>query len=141
MGFKTKILLQLLFPLLVFVVFLLFSVTTGTKNSVEVKDIAEMKESVGYSLDGLKAVFMSYLFSLTPHFFAIILSNPLKSKKIVLPLLTITNIFLVAFVSLIIILKYLHYRDLSLLWIFYIPASMVVILISWFLVKEYKKGK
>lgn len=116
-----------------------FSMTSTTNNTV--KNIVDVKQNTNNIFDGFKVLFFNYLFFSLPHYFTIFLSFIVKSvKSTLLYLLNIANIVLVGFASYIAISKYLHYHDLSLLWIFYLPISLMVIFITWIIVRERAKS-
>ena len=125
-SYKIKVFLHLLFPLFVFIIFSHILSTISSNNT----DIIEKVTSNNVS-DGFKDLFFNYIFFALPHYTVLLLSLITKTiKSVLLYLMTIANIILIGSVSYIIYLKYLKYVDLSLLWIFYLPISLTIILLA-----------
>ena len=132
-SYKIKVFLHLLFPLFVFILFLLILSTTSSNNT----DVAEKVTSNNNTSDGFKVLFFNYIFFALPHYLILFLSLIKKTiKPVLLYLMSTANIILIASVSCIAYLKYLKYVDLSLLWIFYLPISLTIILLTLLIVKE-----
>jgi len=131
-SYKIKVFLHLLFPLFVFVLFLLISSATSSNNT----DVAE-KVTNNNTSDGFKILFFNYIFFALPHYITLLLSLIKKTiKPVLLYLLSTANIVLIGSISCIAYLKYLKYVDLSLLWIFYLPLSLIIILLTLLIVKK-----
>ena len=125
-SYKIKVFLHLLFPLFVFIIFSHILSSISSNNT----DIIEKLTSNNRS-DGFKDLFFNYIFFALPHYTVLLLSLITKTiKSVLLYLMTIANIILIGSVSYIIYLKYLKYVDLSLLWIFYLPISLTIILLA-----------
>ena len=132
-SYKIKVFLHLLFPLFVFILFLLISSEISNNNT----DVAERVASNHNTFDGFKILFFNYIFFALPHYIILFLSLIKKTMRpILLYLMSAANIVLIGSVSCIVYLKYLKYVDLSLLWIFYLPISLTIILLTLLIVKE-----
>lgn len=132
-SYKIKVFLHLLFPLFVFILFLLISSTTSTNNT----DVAEKVTSNNNTSDGFKVFFFNYIFFALPHYIILFLSLIKKTiRPVLLYLMSVANIVLIGSVSCIVYLKYLKYVDLELLWILYLPISLTIILLTLLIVKE-----
>jgi hypothetical protein len=132
-SYKIKVFLHLLFPLFVFILFQLILSTTSSTNT----DVAEKVVSDNNTSDGFKVLLFNYIFFALPHYIILFLSLIKKTiKPVLLYLMSASNIVLISSVSCIAYLKYLKYVDLSLLWIFYLPISLFIILLTFLVVKE-----
>lgn len=132
-NYKIKVFLHLLFPIFVFMLFLLILSTTSSNST----DVAEKVTNNKNISDGFKILFFNYIFFALPHYITFFLSLIKKTiKPVLLYLLSAANIVLISSISCIAYLKYLGYVDLSLLWIFYLPLSLIIILLTLVIVKK-----
>ena len=131
-SYKIKVFFHLLFPLLIFILFLFLSSTSPDDSTYATEKVINKSTSVG-----LKILLFNYLFFALPHYIILCLSIIKKTiKPILLYLMSAANIVLIGSISFITYLKYLNFVDLSLLWIFYLPISLIIILLTVFIVKE-----
>jgi len=124
---------QLMFPLFVTLLFLILLNSFGMREGN-----AGVDKVLAY--EALITLFLSYIFFSIPHFVIMIFSVFMKMNKLITnTLLLLANFILIGFCSYIIILKYLHYRDLSLLWIFYWPIALLAISLTWLMIRIWTK--
>jgi hypothetical protein len=128
-----KIIIFLLFPLAFEVLFIFAS---GAKY-IDLQSLS-FRESI-------MIVFGNYIIFSSPHYIAVIISLISRlSTNSILEQLKIANTVLFIFGFFVLSLSWMNYRDLALVWIFYLPIALLFVIGTWlvcFIEKRRAKKK